>query len=67
MELLRNFKKHAYFSNVHNWSSKDPRNEAESLHIRSEMLAKVPKALLPVFLNDSRYTDDGFAILERYI
>ena len=67
MELLRNFKKHAYFSNVHNWASKDPRNEAESLHIRSEMLAKVPKALLPVFLNDSRYTDDGFAMLERHI
>ncbi len=67
MELLRNFKQHAYFANVHDWTTKDPRNEAESLHLRSELLAKVPKNILPVFLNDSRYADDGFAMLARYI
>ena len=67
MELLCKFKQSAYFANVHNWTIKDPRNEAESLHIRTEMLAKVPKTILPILLNDSRYADDGFAMLDRYI
>jgi hypothetical protein len=31
------------------------------------MLAKVTNTLLPILLNDSRYTDDGFAMLDRYI
>jgi hypothetical protein len=66
MEELKLFKLHPFFQSVTDWKTADPFSSTQSLqHLHKEMLAKLSKHLLPIFLNDVRYTHDGIAMLDR--
>jgi hypothetical protein len=66
LEALDTIKQHAYFQGC-DWDMMDPSKMDQSIHIRMELLEKLPQEYKNLFINDARYKSDGFAMLKELI
>jgi hypothetical protein len=68
LEALDTIKQHAYFHfQGCDWDTMDPSKMDQSIHIRMELLEKLPQEYKNLFINDARYKSDGFAMLTELI
>eukprot|EP00804_Cyclotella_cryptica_P023772 CCRYP_011153-RA/>CCRYP_011153-RA protein AED:0.32 eAED:0.22 QI:0/0/0/1/1/1/2/0/951 len=49
------------------WTTSTPATLEQSLHLRTELFNKIPQKYHPMFINDSRYATNGFAMLHQYL
>ena len=64
---LTTYKADPFYKRVFDWSTTHPGFEEQSRVLRSDVLEHIPPSEQSLFVNDSRYDHDGFAMLQRLV